>query len=316
MLSLPKPEVIFTHESDLDGLVSGLWLVRLAEHAFGEKPKLEAFHHHAWRQRSFPEKSAWVADLTFEARIDRPNWVVIDHHTTDAVPRKTSLIHDVTKSASLLCYELCQQHGLASATLDRLVHLSNVADLFLEEDPHFVTASDYASMVKIYQFWNIYELIGGRLEDLLDHPLLEVMAVKRRVENPLGFSWSKSNITALSPTVGFVDTVVGNINIIVHQLLEEQDVPFPVLLTLLRKGNGTIIASVRSRNGEAIKVAEQLHGGGHANAAGATLPKFVQQIPEAIVYLKQVLSPAPKPAEPIGSLESAFDALERSANKG
>jgi len=34
-----------------------------------------------------------------------------------------------------------------------------------------------------------------------------------------------------------------------------------------------IFASFRSRNGEALKVAEKFQGGGHANAAGAILPK-------------------------------------------
>jgi hypothetical protein len=32
--------------------------------------------------------------------------------------------------------------------------------------------------------------VDGQIEKLLDHPLLEVMAVKRRIENPLGFEWS------------------------------------------------------------------------------------------------------------------------------
>ena len=129
-------------------------------------------------------------------------------------------VHDVNKSAALLCYELCQEHGLGSPTLDRLVHLNNVADLFLEDDPDFVLAGDYASLVKVYQFWNLHALIGGEIEKLLDHPLLEVMATKRRIEDPLGFEWSKSNVTELSPTVGYVDTVVGNNNLVVHQLLE------------------------------------------------------------------------------------------------
>ena len=35
MVSLPRPEVILTHESDLDGLVSGVLLQRLAEKIFG-----------------------------------------------------------------------------------------------------------------------------------------------------------------------------------------------------------------------------------------------------------------------------------------
>ena len=42
MISLPKPEVILTHESDLDGLVSGLLLQRLAHRLFDEKVPLEA----------------------------------------------------------------------------------------------------------------------------------------------------------------------------------------------------------------------------------------------------------------------------------
>jgi hypothetical protein len=63
------------------------------------------------------------------------------------------------------------------------------------------------------------------LERLLDHPLLEVMAVKRRIEDPLGLTWSKANVQEISPTVGYVDTVVGNTNLIVHQLLEKRPRP-------------------------------------------------------------------------------------------
>ena len=37
MLTLPKPEVILTHESDLDGLFAGLLLQRLAKKLFGER---------------------------------------------------------------------------------------------------------------------------------------------------------------------------------------------------------------------------------------------------------------------------------------
>ena len=85
----------------------------------------------------------------------------------------------------------------------------------------------------------------------------------------------------LSPTVGFVETVIGNNNLIVHQLLEQQATKYPVLITLFRRPNGVIIASLRSRNGEALKVAEKFQGGGHANAGGATLPKSVRNIPDA-----------------------------------
>jgi hypothetical protein len=308
MVALPKPEVILTHESDLDGLVAGILLQRLAKHLFDAVVQLEAHHYHTWRQREPREKAAWVTDLSFEPRLDRPSWVVIDHHATETPAKNALLIHDVNKSAGLLCYEVSKQHGLQSAELDRLVHLNNVSDLFLADDADFVLANDYANLVKVYGFWNLHAVINANLESLIDHPLLEVMATKRRIEDPLGFEWSRRNVAELSPTVGFVDTVLGNNNVIVHQLLEQQATPYPVLLTLFRRPNGQVIVSLRSRNGEAIKVAQQLQGGGHANASGATLPKSIRNIPDAVEYLRQVLNP-PK-APPINTLEAALSSFE------
>ncbi|MCX6929885.1 MAG: DHH family phosphoesterase, partial [Verrucomicrobia bacterium] len=219
---MPRPEVIITHESDLDGLVSGVLLQRLARKLFGVDVRLEAYHYNNWRQRDLREKSGWIADLTFEQRMDRPNWAIIDHHAVDTPPKNALFVHDVTKSAGLICYELCQQNGLGSPALDRLVHLNNVGDLFLEDDPDFILASDYANLVKIYQFWNLHALINGQIEQLLNNPLLRVMEVKRNIENPLGFAWSRENVSEITPQVGFVDTIIGNNNLIVHQLLEQE----------------------------------------------------------------------------------------------
>jgi hypothetical protein len=188
------------------------------------------------------------------------------------------------------------------------VHLNNVADLFLEDDPDFDLANDYANLVKIYQFWNLHALLGGQIEKMLNHPLLEVMEVKRRVENPLGFEWSKVNVTEITPSAGFVETVIGNTNLIVHQLLEQQATRFPVLVTLFRKSNNLVIASFRSRNGEALKVAEKFQGGGHANASGALMPKSVRTIPDAVAYLRQIL--APKKEAPLNSLENIFAEID------
>ena len=310
MTDLTKPEVIITHESDLDGFLAGVLLQRLAKNLFGSDVPLEAYHYNFWKQRELRERAAWVTDFTFETRMDKQDWVVIDHHVTEVAPKNARLIHDVNKSAGLLCYELCQEHGLGSPPLDRLVHLNNVADLFLEEDPDFALANDFANLVKTYGFWNLHALIEGQLERLLDHPLLEVMAVKRRVEDPLGYVWSKANVAAISPAVGYVDTVVGNNNLIVHQLLEKQATPYPVLLTLFRKANNTVVVSLRSRNGEALKIAEKLQGGGHANACGATLPRSVRSIPDAVEYLRQLLNPAPKKDAPLNSLGALFESLE------
>ena len=307
MTDLTKPEVIITHESDLDGLLAGVLLQRLAKKLFGADVPLEAYHYNFWKQRDLRERSAWVADFTFEPRLDKPEWAVFDHHVTETQPKYVRLVHDVNKSAALLCYEFCVKQGLGSPALDRLVHLNNVADLFLEDDPDFVIAGDYASLVKTYQFWNLHALIDGRIEKLLDHPLLEVMATKRRVENPLGFEWSKHNVTELSPTAGYVDTVVGNNNLVVHRLLEERATKYQVLVTLFRRGN-LVFASFRSQDGEALKVAEKFQGGGHANAAGAILPKSIRNIPDAVEYLRQILNP--RRDTPLNSLENLFASIE------
>jgi oligoribonuclease NrnB/cAMP/cGMP phosphodiesterase (DHH superfamily) len=310
MEPLPKPDVILTHESDLDGLLAGALLQKLAKKLFGTDTPLEAYHYNFWKQRELRERAAWIADFTFEPRMDKDDWVVIDHHVTEVAPKNARLIHDVNKSAGLLCYELCRQNGIESPALDRLVHLNNVADLFLEDDPDFELACDYANLVKIYQFWNLHALIGGDIEKLLDHPLLEVMTVKRRIENPLGFDWSKSNITEISPVVGFVDTIVGNNNLIVHQLLEQQATKYVVLVTLFRRGNA-VFASFRSRNGEALKTAEKFQGGGHANAAGALLPKSVRNVPDGVEYLQQILNIKKETEQTrLNSLENLFAGIE------
>ncbi len=305
---LPRPEVILTHESDLDGLVAGVLLQRLARKLFGVEVRMEACNYNYWKQRELREKAGWVADFSFEQRVDRPNWLVIDHHVSEARPKQATLIHDVNKSAGLLAYELFKQHDTGTPELDRIVHLNNVADLFLEDDPEFELANDYANLVKNYQFWNLHRLINGRIESLLNNPLLRVMEVKRRIEDPLGYAWSRENITEISPTVGYVETVIGNNNLIVHQLLEQQATRFPVLVTLFRRANGVIIASLRSRNGEALKIAEKLQGGGHANASAATLPRSVKNIPDAINYLRQVLNPRKEDA--LNSLEKLFESVE------
>ncbi len=307
MLTLPKPEVIITHESDLDGFVAGLLLQRLALKIYGEKVPLQAYHYNFWKQRDLRERAAWVTDFTFEARLDKQDWLVVDHHHTETVAKQAHLHHDVNKSAGLLAYELCQQNGLGSPALDRLVHLNDVADLFLEKDPDFEVAGDYAGLVKNYSFWNLHTLVGGELEKLIDHPLLEVLAVKRRVEDPIGFEWSKKNISEISPTIGCVDTLIGNTNQIVHQLLERGATKYTVLVTLFRRSNA-IFASFRSRNGEARKIAEKFQGGGHANAAGAILPKSIRTVEDGVEFLRQMLNA--KHESPLNGLESLFSKIE------
>src|SRR5438093_6976658 len=97
--SLPRPEVIITHESDLDGLVSGVLLQRLARKLFKIEVRLEACNYHYWRQRDLRERSGWITDLAFEQRHDKANWVIIDHHAVEIPAKNALLIHDLNKSA-------------------------------------------------------------------------------------------------------------------------------------------------------------------------------------------------------------------------
>lgn len=311
MLSLlTKPQAILTHESDLDGLLSGVLLNRLAQKIYGIDVPVYSFHYNEWRQRPMRETSAWVADFCFEPRLDKPEWVIIDHHPYEGQPKNATIIFSAEKSASLLCYELCKEAGIQSEKLDKLVHYSNIADLFLQTDPDFVTACDYANLVKTYGFWNLLAIVDGRIEDLIDHPLLEVMEVKRKVEDPIGFAWSSKNIIQISNQVGVVETIVGNNNLIINRLLDEGISKYPVLMTLYKRSNGQMFASIRSRNGEAIKIAELLKGGGHPNACGAILPKTVRNFNDAIEYLKKVLNPTIAKTQGLNSLEAIFENLD------
>ncbi|MBL9134683.1 MAG: DHH family phosphoesterase [Verrucomicrobiales bacterium] len=293
MEALTKPDVILTHESDLDGFVAGHLLRRLAKHLFQDEVRLEAWNTQAWKQRPLKEKVAWVCDFSFEARLDRPNWIIVDHHPTELSPKAAHLIHDSNKSAALLCYDLCRSHGLHNESLDRLVQLTDVGDLFRETHPDFGLSQDYAALVKTYQFWNLSKLVDGNLERLLDHPLLGVIKAKREIEDPLGLAWSRQRMTEVSPGVACVDIAVGNANLIVHALLNDPDTRYRVLATLVKKASTGVVVSLRSRDGEALRIAQKLQGGGHPNAAGATLPRSIQSIPDAIEYLRRLLNPQP-----------------------
>ena len=64
MSDLPQPEVVITHESDLDGFVSGHLLQRLANHLFGGH-KIAGVELHNFEKRPLRESCAWVCDLNF-----------------------------------------------------------------------------------------------------------------------------------------------------------------------------------------------------------------------------------------------------------
>jgi hypothetical protein len=67
---------------------------------------------------------------------------------------------------------------------------------------------------------------------------------------------------------------------------------------------------LRNRSQRLDKIAGKLQGSRHHNACGATLPRPVRSIPDAVVYLRQLLDPAPKKDAPLNSLEALFESLE------
>lgn len=312
MVFLPEPEIILTHESDLDGFVSALLLKKLARKLYGLDCEIQAWNNEAWGKRQLLEHTAWVCDLTFAKRMDKPSWVVVDHHLYQDHPTHTQLIHSPDKSASLLCYELCQEAGISSPELDKIVQYSNVADLFLEKDPDFNVAMDYANLVKAYTFWKLYAVIDGELERLYNHPLLKVMEVKRLIENPIGLEWSRKNMTPINGSIAVVELAVGNGNQIVNQLLHEFSGKYSVLITLFRKTNASVVVSIRSLDGQALNVARKLGGGGHPNASGATLPRSIRSVNEGIAYLESVLRDEPVSAPSFNSLDDLLNSIDLS----
>ena len=55
--------------------------------------------------------------------------------------------------------------------------------------------------------------------------------------------------------------IIGNNNLIVHQMLEEKATPYPVLLTLFRRTNGIIIVSRSQQAG--VEGRGKIASGGH-----------------------------------------------------
>ena len=102
-----------THESDLDGFVSGLLLQRLARKIFNADIRLESYHYNNWKLREPREKSGWVCDFSFEPRLDKADWLLIDHHATEVQPKNAHFIHDVTKSPERSVTNCARNMGLA-----------------------------------------------------------------------------------------------------------------------------------------------------------------------------------------------------------
>ena len=307
-----KPDIILTHESDLDGLVAGCLLKRLAQHLFETEIPLAAYHLPQWQNRQMTERAAWVCDLSMDARVDRDDWMIVDHHPSEHSPKKAQYVFSTEKSAALLCYELLVANGLGNPELERLVHMTNVADLFLESDPEFQLACDYAELVKSYHFHPLVKLLEGKLETLLDHPLLTVMKSKRDIEDPIGLDWAKRHLEELAPGISVVDLSIGNNNVIMNQLLKEPGLSDHVLISVSRRAPYQFGVSLRSRNGKAREVASKLQGGGHANAAGATLPKSVKSVTTGVEYIRQLLAPkniADSEENGLSGLASALDNL-------
>jgi nanoRNase/pAp phosphatase (c-di-AMP/oligoRNAs hydrolase) len=108
--------------------------------------------------------------------------------------------------------------------------------------------------------------------------------------------------------VAMIESPIGDTNAVVHQMLTEEIISQPVILTAVTR-NRSVSVSLRSRNGEALAVAKLLQGGGHPNACGATLPQTVQRIPDAVDYLKKTLNPNPG-GDGLGSLGDALEGLK------
>ena len=275
---------------------------------------LEAYNYQNWKLRE-PRGAitAWVCDLSFEPRLDTrragSSWTTMPPSSRAERP-PVSCCTTLRRSGRVESAMICA----ASKRTDRPSltgwSTSTTSPICTStQTTNFRWPWITPNLVKTYHFWYLLALVEGKFEALFDHPLLEVMAVKRRVEDPLGYEWCAKNVVRLSPLAGYVPTIIGNNNIIAHQLLERKATPFGVMVTLFKKANNTVVASLRSRQARRWFWRRSCKGRRSPQCPSAyTLAALRRnQFDDAIRYLqKQVFDPAPAKDQPLNSLVQAF----------
>ena len=113
-LKIKRPSLIYTHEADLDGFMSGLILNMVSKVLFKKGSSIRYINYDTMDKIEFrPNDAIWISDLNFPVLNLKPQKnriFIIDHHKWEQNPidEQVTYLHDTTKSATLQCFELLE----------------------------------------------------------------------------------------------------------------------------------------------------------------------------------------------------------------
>lgn len=307
------PTRIYSHDSDLDGFVSGNILYNISKILFGESPKILYKNYHNLDEiHTDKGEVIWVSDLNYNKSMDnRLNdlMFIVDHHRwepdpIDCTPEnpfcdKIYYIHDTTKSASLLCFELLEtivnnlnnnpnkeKYLKYIENIRDLVKWTNIGDIFkYNSTDELIEARSYARYFNDFikpDLLNAHDILNCKEKDIL--PVFYnsykksnyYENYKNQLTQSLMYYEKELNKKRNEIYPGIFNLVYdkGDYSMIFNILLEKHQ-NIKAILTAIRNPNtGDWSLSVRSKDGKtAFYIAKKyFSGGGHPNASGAVLP--------------------------------------------
>lgn len=309
------PSRIYSHEADLDGFVSGNILYHISKYLFGESPKIKYINYDRLNNISADENEIiWVSDLNYNKSMDdKINGLmfIIDHHKWEPDPidctpdhpfcDKIYYIHDTTKSASLLCFELLKEivnnsddnsnkeyYQKYIEDIKNLVIQTNIGDIFkYNSTDELIEARSYAryfnDVIKPYLYC-AETILNCKKEDLL--PSFYKSYKKTKYYNKYKAELNQLLLlyedelnkkqNEIHPGIYNIQYIKGDHSMIFNILLEKYKNIKAIITEIKNPNTYKWSLSIRSKdNKTAYHIASKyFNGGGHPNASGAVLEYY------------------------------------------
>ena len=310
-LKIKRPSLIYTHEADLDGFMSGLILNMVSKVLFKKGSSIRYINYDTMDKIEFrPNDAIWISDLNFPVLNLKPQKnriFIIDHHKWEQDPtdEQVTYLHNTTKSATLQCFEVLEYvvNELENSTEKRkyknivesireLVRLTNIGDVFIQSNKEDLLKARSYSRFFIENIKPNLEtphlVLGCKPKEVLysiynnSAYLNYNKTFRKNLEQDLSLyrEQLKDKSNEIKPGIFNVIYEKGDYSLIFNILLEENPNIKAILTAIKNPNTGKWSLSVRSRDGKsAYYIANKYFGGGgHPNAAGAGFPdKFVNE---------------------------------------
>jgi SPP1 gp7 family putative phage head morphogenesis protein len=280
--SLKEPVAIYCHVDDMDGLLGGVSMQRLAWVIFGKVvPVIPMTYGNS--KLINPKDPCWTIDLDLHnhAIADNPDCFIVDHHIWEDVPAGSYWIDgtETMSAAGMACrlFNEAIESGCGVMTNVRGMMISKnlyetveVGDCWKDADPRFELSRDIQYFMTTIGFDAMWVRFANNIENILIAPELPYMHEKRVKDEMEQVANARQHLIPVSwgsivdsPAGSFVATIIA----------KETNKPVAYIKA---SGVGSCVC-FKSSNGEAIKLSKSLGGGGHANSAGAYIdaPKAV-----------------------------------------